>query len=90
MYRDHPVNPILLELNRNVGLASVKTKEKLQKAVKENYDQVVLANLVNKEKHTRFDKNNKCRTKDKVRLQAYNMISDRIKNAKKDKRKDSE
>lgn len=73
----------LFELNRNVGLTSNKTKEKLQQAVKDNYDQVVVANLVNKGKHTRFNKNNKGRTKDKVRLQAYNMLCDRIKNINK-------
>ena len=66
-------------LDRRVGLTSDKTKKKLQDAVKDNYSLVVEKNLLNNGKKTRFDKNNKARTKEKVRLQTYKRLCERTK-----------
>lgn len=55
-------------LNLYTGLASEETKAKLRKAIEENYDKVVVNNLVANEKShvTRFTKGHPGRTKDKV------------------------
>ena len=66
-------------LDRRVGLTSDKTKKKLQEAVKDNYSVVVEKNLLNNGIKTRFEKNNKHRTKEKVRLQTYKRLSERAK-----------
>ena len=70
-------------LDRRVGLTSDKTKKKLQEAVKDNYSVVVEKNLLNNGVKTRFEKNNKHRTKEKVRLQTYTRLSERLKSINK-------
>ena len=58
-------------LNLHQGIASNKTKVKLQKSVELNYEKVVAENLICKGKETRFKKGSEGRTKEKLSIQEY-------------------
>lgn len=58
-------------LNLHQGIVSKKTKAKLQKSVKSNYEKVVAENLICKGKETRFKKGSEGRTKEKLSVQEY-------------------
>jgi len=70
----------IFELNRGKGVVSEKTRTILQQHVKDNYDVVVLENLTNKGAETRFKNGDPGRTKDKVRLQTKNVLTNNFKN----------
>lgn len=53
-------------LNTTCGIISDKTKKKLQRSVKKHYELVVIKNLIEGGKKTRFKKGSKGRTKDKL------------------------
>ncbi|MGL5713356.1 MAG: MucR family transcriptional regulator [Paraclostridium sp.] len=65
-------------LDLNKGLVAKSTKEKLQKANKDNYDKVVKNNLLKKGQYTRFKNGDKGRTKEKVSEQTRLALVDKI------------
>lgn len=69
-------------LDTTKGLLSDLTKQKHINAVNSNYDTVVIENLVNKGKETRYIKGSFGRTKDKVSLQTKIKLIKRIQTTK--------
>ncbi|MEG0908754.1 MAG: MucR family transcriptional regulator [Clostridia bacterium] len=61
-------------LEKKKGITSTITKAILQDSVKKNYDVVVVENLLNSGKESRFKIGCKGRTKDKVSLQTYKKL----------------
>ena len=68
------------ELDSGKGIVSEKTRTILQQHVKDNYEVVVLENLKTGGVNTRFKNGDPGRTKDKVRLQTKNVLSNNFKN----------
>ncbi len=66
-------------LDSTKGVISEKTRTTLHNNVMINYDKVVVENLKVKGEGTRFKKGNTGRTKDKVRLQTKNRLTEHIK-----------
>ena len=66
-------------LNTTKGIVSESTREKCQKAVRDNFDKVVVNNLINKGTATRFTVGSEGRTKDNLSLQSYKALVKRAK-----------
>ena len=68
------------ELEVGNGILCQETKDKLQKAITENYDLVVKQNLLDnaKSQEHRFKDGSKGRTRDKVSLQTKNKLYDNL------------
>ncbi len=62
------------------GICSLKSKEKSQKAVFDNYEKVVADNLIVKGAKSRFKNGDKGRTKDMVSAQTKKMLIKRLEN----------
>lgn len=56
------------------GICSQRTKDRLRAKVMENYDTVVLQNLVEKGNKTRYKNGHKGRPKEKLRIQSLNTL----------------
>lgn len=65
-------------LDNGKGVVSEKTRTVLQQKVMDNYDKVVVENLIKGGSATQFKNGHSGRTKDKVRLQTKIMLSGRI------------
>ena len=65
------------------GILSEESRELARKRAYENYDVVIVENLLKKGKKTRFKKGWKGRVKEKVSEQTRRALVERIKNAKK-------
>ena len=70
-------------LNVTVGILSEESRELARKRAYENYDVVIVENLLKKGKKTRFKKGSQGRVKEKVSEQTRRALVERIKNAKK-------
>lgn len=69
------------------GLISHSTRKKLQIAVEKHYDVVVKQNLVKNGEKTRFLKGSGGRTREKVSLQTFKVMSERFKNIRPNREK---
>ena len=70
-------------MNVTVGILSEESRELARKRAYENYDVVIVENLLKKGKKTRFKKGSQGRVKEKVSEQTRRVLVERIKNAKK-------